>query len=161
MLELPVQWADRTTDRNMVHLLRYPFLFLPDTLISYFRTINHNAMTKAFQSGQVSLEMLKKMNYEEKGPNGGRGEIRLFDRLRPSTSKYLVLDIRRHNILEDAMNQLWRREPGELMKPLKVRMGMEEGEEGVDLGGIQQEFFRLAIAEAMSPNHGKHMRIGH
>ena len=101
------------------------------------------------------MEMQKKMNYEDKGGNSGRGEIRLFDRLRSSTSRYLILDVRRKYILEDAMNQLWRREPGELMKPLKVRMGVAEGEEGVDLGGIQQEFFRLAIAEALSPKYGE------
>ena len=100
------------------------------------------------------------MNFEDKSGKRGRGEIRLLDRLRASTSKYLVLDIRRNNILEDAMNQLWRREPGELMKPLKVRMGLAEGEEGVDLGGIQQEFFRLAISQALDPKYGEYLRSG-
>ena len=112
-------------------------------------------MTKAFQSAQVNARLLTKLNYEDIDGKSGRGAIRLFERLRPSTSKYLLLDIRRESILEDAMNQLWRREPSELMKPLKVRMGMSEGEEGVDLGGVQQEFFRLAIAEALDPQYGE------
>ena len=111
-------------------------------------------MTKAFQSAQVNTEILKRLNYEDIRGESGRGAIRLLDRLRTSTSKYLILDIRRENILEDAMNQLWRRESSELMKPLKIRMGMSEGEEGVDLGGVQQEFFRLAITEALDPKYG-------
>ena len=66
----------------------------------------------------------------------------------------LVLEIRRDNILTDALNQLWRREKRELLRPLKIRMGMDEGEEGVDLGGVQQEFFRIAIGEALNPDYG-------
>lgn len=40
------------------------------------------------------------------------------------------------------------------MRPFKVRLGEELGEEGLDLGGVQQEFFRLAIAEALDPKYG-------
>ena len=155
VLDFPVQWISGTTNRDMVHLLSYPFLFPTATLVSYFRAINHNEMAKAFQSGQVNAEMLKRLNYEDVKGSNGRGAIRLLDRLRTSTSKYLILDIHRENILEDAIDQLWRREPGELMKPLKIRMGVTEGEEGVDLGGVQQEFFRLAIAEALDPKYGE------
>ena len=79
---------------------------------------------------------------------------KLLDRLQVSTTQFLVLEIRRDNILRDALNQLWRRQKRELVRPLKVRMGMDEGEEGFDLGGVQQEFFRLAIADALDPIHG-------
>ena len=157
VLDFPVQWVNGSTDRDSVHLLSYPFLFPPAILVSYFRAINHNAMTKAFQLAQVNTRMLTRLNYEDTSEKNGRGAIRLFERLRTSTSKYLILDIRRESILEDAMDQLWRREPGELMRPLKIRMGMTEGEEGVDLGGVQQEFFRLAIAEALDPKYGEYL----
>ena len=40
------------------------------------------------------------------------------------------------------------------MRPLKVRMGMDEGEEGVDHGGVQQEFFRIAFGQALNPDYG-------
>ncbi|KAL8940764.1 MAG: hypothetical protein Q9216_002644 [Gyalolechia sp. 2 TL-2023] len=33
-------------------------------------------------------------------------------------------------------------------------MGMDEGEEGVDHGGVQQEFFRIAISKVMNPDYG-------
>lgn len=66
-----------------------------------------------------------------------------------------MLEIRRDKVLQDAFDQLWRRELRELLRPFKVRLGESLGEEGFDLGGVQQEFFRLAIAEALDPNYGK------
>lgn len=56
------------------------------------------------------------------------------------------------------MDQLWRRKPFELQKPLKIRLGMTQGEEGIDHGGVQQEFFRLAIAEALDAEYGKNQK---
>jgi hypothetical protein len=78
----------------------------------------------------------------------------LVERLRSAGSKYLILDIRRGTVLKDAFDQLWRREERELLRPLKVHLGESAGEEGFDSGGVQQEFFRLAIAEALNPDHG-------
>lgn len=153
VLSMPVEWANSSTDTTMVHVLSYPFLFPPPVLVSYFRAINHNAMTKAFEKSMVNGDLLRRLDNSD--DNSSRGQIRLRDRLRTSTSRYLVLDIRRAHILEDAFSQLWRREPFELMKPLKIRMGMEEGEEGVDHGGVQQEFFRLALAEVLEPKYGE------
>lgn len=54
----------------------------------------------------------------------------------------------------DAMDQIWRRERREMLKPLRVRIGAQEGEEGEDHGGVQQEFFRIAIGEAMKADYG-------
>lgn len=65
-----------------------------------------------------------------------------------------MLEIRRDRVLQDAFDQLWRREVRELLRPFKVKLGEDLGEEGVDLGGVQQEFFRLAIAEALDPKYG-------
>lgn len=77
-----------------------------------------------------------------------------LDRLmRPSADPYLVLKIRRDSVLPDAYDQLWHRLEGELAKPLRVRMGMDEGEIGHDLGGVQIEFFNLACREALNPDY--------
>jgi hypothetical protein len=65
-----------------------------------------------------------------------------------------VLEIRRTNVLFDAFNSIWRREERELQRPIKLRLGEDDGEEGLDAGGVQQEFFVLAIAEALDPNYG-------
>lgn len=155
LLEFPLSWVDGKTAPEMVHLLSYPFLFGPLSLVTYFRAINHHAMTKASQAAYINGEMLKRMTFQHVKGAHERGTIRVKEALQPSLARYLVLDIRRDHILDDAIDQLWRREPGELLKPLKIRMGMNQGEEGVDLGGVSQEFFRFAIAEAFDPDYGE------
>ena len=67
---------------------------------------------------------------------------------------HFVLSVRRDNVLTDAINQVWRRQRMELMRPLKVLMGLDEGEQGIDHGGVQQEFFRVLFAEALDPAYG-------
>ena len=151
-MEMPAEWLSSTRDRNTVHLLSYPFLFVPSALVSYFRAINHAAMSKAFGSSMVAARLVAQMTFADRMT--GRGELRLHDRLKTATSNYLVLEIRRGEVLTDALNQLWKRERRELMRPLKIRMGMEEGEEGVDHGGVQQEFFRVALSEALRSDYG-------
>ena len=151
-MQMPVDWATSDTDRNSVHLLSYPFLFPPSVLVSYFRAINYAAMHKALESSAEAHHIAGKLIFES-NPSA-LGGLRLQDRLDVSQRAFLVLEIRRGNVLLDAMNQIWRRQRRELMRPLKVRMGMDEGEEGVDHGGVQQEFFRVAIAEALNPDYG-------
>jgi len=152
VMEMPPEWLNFDADGSSVHLLAYPFLFPQSVLVTYFRAINHAAMYKAFESAAMAEHLARKMTFTD--PHSGRGAIRLQNRLRIAQSNYLVLEISRQDVLTDAMNQLWRRQKRELMRPLKVRMGMEEGEEGVDHGGVQQEFFRVAIAEAMDLKYG-------
>ena len=159
VMEMPAEWLSAPSDRRVVHILSYPFLFRPSTLVSCFRSINHAAMAKAFEASVVTARLLTDMSATD--PINGRDEHRLSVQIRRALNSYLVLEIRRDRVLTDAMDQLWRRERRELLRPLKVRMGMEEGEEGVDHGGVQQEFFRMAIGEALNPDYGKLLRTLH
>lgn len=152
-MEMPLEWLNSQANPNTFHLLSYPFLFPPSALVTYFRAINHSAMFKAFEASITTTRMVMQMTFAEGGLADHR-ENRLFERLNVALTNYLVLDIRRDDVLTCALDQLWRRERRELMRPLKVRMGMEEGEEGVDHGGVQQEFFRMAIGEALNPDYG-------
>lgn len=104
-------------------------------------------MNKAFETSMHNFHLQSRFN--------AMGvQFQFSDRLKESKNLYLVLEIHREDVLTDAMNQLWRRHKRELLRPLKVRLGEDEGEEGVDLGGVQQEFFRMAIAEALDPKYG-------
>ena len=71
----------------------------------------------------------------------------------------LKLNIRRNNILEDALSQLSSKS-SELKMPLKVKF---VGEQGVDEGGVRKEFFHLLIEELFNPNYAmfvqKNVRI--
>lgn len=68
-------------------------------------------------------------------------------------SPYLVLKVRRENIVEDAMQQLVHLSSSAetLKKPLKVKF---VGEEGIDEGGVQKEFFQILIRQLLDPAYG-------
>ncbi|OQR93549.1 HECT E3 ubiquitin ligase [Thraustotheca clavata] len=65
---------------------------------------------------------------------------------------YLILRVRRENVIQDALHQIVQVATSEqLKKPLKVKF---IGEEGVDEGGVQKEFFQIIIRQLLDPNFG-------
>jgi len=77
----------------------------------------------------------------------------LYKRLKVSMTMYFLIEVHRPTILQDALNQIFGREPRECTRPLKVRF-LDVGEEGVDHGGVQQEFFAVLWSEALRPEYG-------
>ncbi|KAJ5619835.1 hypothetical protein N7510_003819 [Penicillium lagena] len=151
-LEMPVAWASRLANNRTMHLLSYPFLFPPSSLVIYFRALNYSAMSKYYESSMTTTRHVTQTAFSS--TMHLNDDMGILARMKTSMSTYLVLVVRRDNVLGDALNQLWRREKRELMRPLKVQMGMDEGEEGLDHGGVQQEFFRVLMAEALDPSYG-------
>lgn len=66
-------------------------------------------------------------------------------------SQYLILKVRRENVIEDSLQQLVRLSADTLKKPLKVKF---IGEEGVDEGGVQKEYFQILIRQLLDPAFG-------
>jgi hypothetical protein len=149
---MPVAWLNHKSTRQKAHLLDFPFMFSSATLVSYFRSINFARMSRTFEES-TSLQETVEMLAARSGLSLHYKDV-LTDRIRAAGAKYLVLDIKRERVLRDAFDQLWRREARELLRPLKVHLGERNGEEGFDSGGVQQEFFRMAIAEALNPKYG-------
>ena len=153
-VEMPVNWISHTSTRQKLHLLDFPYIFNPTMLVSYFRSVNLSRMSRACkESSSLQSRMRAIMLPGSLVVNPHHKQV-LQDLLNTASSKYIVLDIRRDDVLKDAFDQLWRREERELLRPLKVHLGEGSGEEGFDSGGVQQEFFRLAIAEALNPDYG-------
>lgn len=150
-LEMPVEWLSSLSNNKTMHLLSYSFLFPPTSLVIYFRALNYSSMAKYYESAMTTTRHITHTAF---GAIHISDDVSLFARMKTSMSTYLVLAVRRDNALTDALNQLWRRERRELMRPLKVQMGMDEGEEGLDHGGVQQEFLRVIMAEALDPSYG-------
>ena len=152
VMDEPSLWLNSgSVDDGSVHLLDFPFLFPPSALVAYFRSINHSAMYGEYRDSVATSRLCHAVTWPDDRTTG-RGAMRLHNRLHSAMTEYLVLEARRDYILMDAMNEIYRRQKRELLKPLKVRM---VGEEGIDHGGVQQEFFRVAIAEALNPDYGK------
>jgi hypothetical protein len=150
-LEMPVEWIGRSPNNKIMHLLSYPFLFPPSALVIYFRALNYAAMSRYYEAAMTTTRHVTQTAF---GAIQIQDDVGMLARLKTSMTTYLVLVVRRDNLLTDALNQLWRRERRELMRPLKVQMGMDEGEEGLDHGGVQQEFFRVLMAEALDQSYG-------
>ncbi|ORX50733.1 HECT-domain-containing protein [Piromyces finnis] len=67
------------------------------------------------------------------------------------TSPYLVLEVRRDHLIRDVLYGLEDQSPHDLKKQLRVQF---IGEEGIDEGGVQKEFFQLCIKELFDPMYG-------
>ena len=150
---IPVDWLQFTSSRKKHHLLDRPFIFQPSTLISYFRAINLSRMSRNHEEPSSVSERARRMIKDGLFPH--QYQLRIMDEMtQKATSKYLVLSVRRQHAAQDAFDQLWHREERELLRPLKVHLGLDSGEEGFDLGGVQVEFFKLAFAEIFDPKYG-------
>ncbi|XRB21254.1 HECT domain-containing protein [Pseudoscourfieldia marina] len=62
----------------------------------------------------------------------------------PEHPDVCVIRVRRDHIITDALDEVARQKPMDLFKPLRVHF---IGEEGVDAGGVQKEFFALLCEE--------------
>ena len=151
-MSMPSEWLAFRADNRQMHLLSFSFLFEPKLLVKYFRGINIAIMKKSHEDATIVYNDVRQYLCVQSIPVAGAKEI--LAHLRPHMAKYFVLTIRRDDILNDAINQIWRRQRRELMRPLRVRIGKDEGEDGLDHGGVQQEFFRLVFAEAFRPDYG-------
>lgn len=154
-VEVPLEWYAFEPNRRTVHLLDYPFLFDSSTLVGYFRAINYSRMNQAYETAKASSALMKVAVSERFLMTDASRREALSNRLQIATARYMILTVRRNYVLQDTFNSMWRREERELLRPLKIHLGEVEGEVGIDMGGIQQEFFRLAIAEAMNPDYGE------
>ncbi|KAG6035014.1 hypothetical protein E4U41_006280 [Claviceps citrina] len=154
-MEVPVSWISFTSTRQRQHLLDHPYLFTPETLVSFFRSINFNRMSRSFEeSSSLKTRMAAIVDPGSLVTNTHHKHV-LQDLLKTASSRFLVLSISRSHVLRDAFDQLWRRQERELLRPLKVHLGEGGGgEEGFDSGGVQQEFFRMAVAECLDPDYG-------
>ena len=73
-----------------------------------------------------------------------------FGRMIPSKDIFLIITIRRNNLIEDTLNEVSK--PGiKLQNPIKVKF---IGEQGVDEGGVRKEFFMLLTRQLFDPNYG-------
>ncbi|KAI1004645.1 hypothetical protein K3495_g3569 [Podosphaera aphanis] len=153
-IRMPIEWLTFSSNKNTIHLLDHPYLFSPSTLITYFRTINYSKMNLAYEAAKSEYCRMSSTMHENSLMVDRYSREKLQERLRTATTKFMVMEIRRTHVLLDTFNSIWRREKRELMRPLKLRLGEESGEEGSDSGGVQQEYLRLAISEALNPDYG-------
>jgi len=67
------------------------------------------------------------------------------------TTPYLHFRVRRDHLIPDTITQIALHPPEELRKELKVQF---VGEEGIDQGGVQKEFFQLIVRNIFDLDYG-------
>uniref|UniRef100_A0A8C0FMH7 HECT-type E3 ubiquitin transferase n=1 Tax=Bubo bubo TaxID=30461 RepID=A0A8C0FMH7_BUBBB len=116
------------------------------TLCSYPFIFDAQAKTKMLQT-DAELQMQVAIN----GAN--LQNVFMLLTLEPllARSPFLVLHVRRSNLVGDALRELSIHSDIDLKKPLKV---IFDGEEAVDAGGVTKEFFLLLLKELLNPIYG-------
>ncbi|KAJ4983913.1 Ubiquitin-protein ligase E3A [Stagonosporopsis vannaccii] len=146
----PVKYLDWKPQPNTLHVLGYPELHPTEYLVRFFRVVNLTSMMAQYDHTQHTQQMLRQLDSIIREPY----LYMIKHRLKITLTDYLVLDVSREQPLKDTLDQLWRRERKTLLKPLKVKLGQQEGEVGLDHGGVTYEFFRVVLGEAFAPDYG-------
>eukprot|EP00903_Cladosiphon_okamuranus_P014085 g13092.t1 len=89
--------------------------------------------------GTINSELQEAMMF------GGFGNVGLS-----AVSPHLELSVRRSNIVADSLVALVMLPEEDLKKPLRVAF---VGEEGVDEGGVQKEYFQVMLRELLDPKY--------
>ncbi|CAG9857321.1 unnamed protein product [Phyllotreta striolata] len=129
-----VYWlSDHGTGR--LFLCNYPFVFDANAKVQLLETDQalqmQKAMNDAAQRAMVAM-LFSPQDYH-------------------SINSFLMLNITRERIVDDALRELSHVDPADLKKPLRVKFA---GEEAEDAGGVTKEFFLLLLREILDPKYG-------
>ncbi|GAB1598948.1 probable E3 ubiquitin-protein ligase HERC4 isoform X1 [Argonauta hians] len=120
------------SESEHIQFCDYAFLFDAATKYELLKTDNYLQMQYAI--GEVAF--LNTTNFSN-----------AFGQINPC----LMLHVQRNDIMQNTLDQLNKRSPADLKKPLKVIFA---GEEAVDEGGVTKEFFMLIMREILNPDYG-------
>ena len=127
-----VQWYSQ--NRRSVTFCSYPFLFNSTAKSSLLQIDASWQMRAAYQQAQ-ERNMISLLGISSS----------LMERA------VLELEVRRHELVHDALNKLANVDMASLKKPLVVKFF---GEDGQDAGGVRKEFFMLILKEVIDPKYG-------
>ncbi|CAB4005436.1 ubiquitin- ligase E3A-like, partial [Paramuricea clavata] len=132
---------------SSMSILDFPFVLEPASKVRIMRIHAMRQMGLEYRDAilyQAKVNQAKKV-YED-------GEMTVEDSVKSAMSPFLVLEVRRDHLIEDTLVQVKLKE-NDLKKALKIRY-VGGGEEGLDLGGLQKEFFHIIINDIIQPDYG-------
>lgn len=140
-----------------LHVLRFPWLFHSDCLAIIFRALCFEQLRKASKAGGLHRRMMSQSfviiaDGQSASPTD-TSPHEYFDRIKSAGRSFLSLQVSREHLVRDTLNQLCSKKSHELRLPLKVKI-LNQGEEGLDQGGVAQEFLNLLFAELLAPESG-------
>ena len=144
-----LRWKKASKDKGQSFaFFNYPFLLDP---IAKTRILHIDAMLKMsleYEQACVGQAMIQSaQRFIDNATLMEDYEKKMNDMNNP----FLVLEIRREHLVQDTITHLSNKR--EYRKPLKVKF-IAGGEEGLDQGGVQKEFFQLFTSQLLDPALG-------
>jgi len=138
----------KTKERKEQSILNYPFLLDPAVKV---QVIHIDALTKMREEYQDAIVHQARVQQVQKSWNDFNDSSPLSTEVRSAMCPYLLLEIRRDHFIEDTLKQL-QEKSGDLKKPLKIKY-TAGGEQGLDMGGLQKEFFQVVVETMFDANY--------
>jgi ubiquitin-protein ligase E3 A len=127
--------------------LDFPFLFDPTSKVRILHIDAVMQMKQKYQDALVHQAAVQQAQLLLED-----GEKNLSDMLYSASCPFFVLEVRRDHLIEDTLTKLAGKKH-HLKKPLKISY-IGGGEQGLDMGGLQKEFFHLIVDAVFDPNYG-------
>ncbi|KAI8321890.1 hypothetical protein GQ54DRAFT_261036 [Martensiomyces pterosporus] len=155
---------DRWAEENLFSPFYYPFLFSMDDKLQLHTVEVHSRMRLRYLSAHdrqaETVQNQRVLNIDAHAEQTVRSSflpewpLLASNRLAVASASnpYVVMAMRRDRLVQDAMDMI-QANLERLRFPLKVRF-VAGGEDGVDMGGVQKEFFALLLPQLLSPERG-------
>ncbi|KAJ3334074.1 hypothetical protein HDU76_011598 [Blyttiomyces sp. JEL0837] len=127
----------------------YPFLFDP---VAKTRILHIDAMVQMSQEFEDAVVHQAIVIHAQRFLQDSPFVANLEQELKGVTNPFLVLEVRRQHLVKDVLDQIRKKEK-DMKKPLKVKF-IGGGEEGMDQGGVQKEFFQVIVNMLLDPAYG-------
>ena len=134
---------------NIKSYFDYPFLFDPISKTRIMRLDGLYQMSEEFEQAYVSQSLIVQA---QKFLQDSDSVTDLEKKLVKAANPFLVLEIKRDQLIADTISQLQSKEK-DLKKPIRIKF-VHSGEEGMDQGGVQKEFFQCILSHLMDPSYG-------
>ncbi|KAI9278362.1 hypothetical protein BDA99DRAFT_491964 [Phascolomyces articulosus] len=128
----------------------YPFLLPPPVKRKILQLDAMSQMSAEYEDACVNHTLV--VHARRLLSDAPRMVRNLETNLKSATCPYLLLEIRREHFVEDTFHQVSRQWVN-IKKPLKIKF-VGGGEEGMDQGGVQKEFFNVLFEKLMATSMG-------
>ncbi|KAI8520890.1 hypothetical protein Bbelb_006440 [Branchiostoma belcheri] len=135
------------SDQNS--MLDFPYLLDPSLKV---RILHFDAVVQMRKEYQNAILHQARVNQAQRYLNQLNKEASLEDGVQAATCPFLVLEIRRDQLIQDTLAEVQLKKD-QLKKPLKIKY-IGGGEQGLDMGGLQKEFFQMITESVFDPNYG-------
>ncbi|XP_066286892.1 probable E3 ubiquitin-protein ligase HECTD2 [Branchiostoma lanceolatum] len=141
------EYGDWTS--NQSSMLDFPYLLDPSLKV---RILHFDAVVQMRKEYQNAILHQARVNQAQRYLNQLNKEASLEDGVQAATCPFLVLEIRRDQLIQDTLAEVQLKKD-QLKKPLKIKY-IGGGEQGLDMGGLQKEFFQMITESVFDPNYG-------